>query len=164
MMYGMYRDQIKTGDLLAWSTHRSKGFHLFVNKLIRLFTLSEYCHVGIAWVIGDRIFIIEAVQPMVRIYPLSNEIPFYHIAMNLRVTDDALNYLLSRVGEPYSTWQAAQAYFGKPRVDKQWQCAELVTSFYKRLGLSLKNTWTPSSLIDAVLSLNTKSQLTFVSK
>lgn len=164
MDYSSYRSQIKTGDLLAWSTHRAKGLHLFTNKLIRLFTMSEYCHVGIAWVIGDRIFIIEAVQPVVRIYPLSNEIPFYHIGMNLSVTDDSINYLLSRVGESYSVWQAIRAYFGKPKADKQWQCAELVNSFYKRLGISLRNSWTPSTLIDAILSLNEKRQLTFISR
>lgn len=164
MDYLLYRSQIKTGDLLVWSTHRAKGLHLFVNKLIRLFTLSEYCHVGVAWVVGERVFIVEAVQPCVRIYPLSNEIPFYHVQMDLHVNDDAINYLLSRVGEPYSIWQAIRAYFGKPKADKQWQCAELVTSFYKRLGVNLKNTWTPSALVDGVLSLNGNKQLTFVSR
>lgn len=164
MEYSVYRSRIKTGDLLAWSTHQAKGFHLLVNKLIRLFTMSEYSHVGVAWVIGDRIFIIEAVQPVVRIYPLSNEVPFYHVGMNLKINEDSFNYLLSRVGEPYSLWQAVSAYFGKPKADKQWQCAELVSSFYKRVGLNLKNSWTPSTLIAAVLSLNDEKHLTFVSR
>ena len=164
MDYAVFRPQIKTGDLLAWSTHRARGLHRFVNNLIRIFTMSEYCHVGIAWVIGDRVFVIEAVQPCVRIFPLSGEIPFYHVGMEMKINETQLNFLLARVGEPYSVWQAMRAYFGKPKADREWQCAELCNSFYKKVGLNLKDGWTPSTLVEAVLSLDDRKQLTFVSR
>lgn len=164
MTYDRFRHQIKTGDLLAWSTHRDRGLRRIINNLIRIFTMSEYCHVGIAWVVGDRIFIVEAVRPAVRIFPLSNEVPFFHIAMNLDVQDKWLNYLLSRVGEPYSVWQAIRTYFGKPKADKQWQCAEFTANFFKQCGISLRNAWTPSTLVNAVLSLDSQKQLTFISR
>lgn len=164
MSYEIFRPNIKSGDLLAWSTHRSKGFKRFVNVLIRIFTMSEFSHVGIAWVVGERVFIIEAVNPAVRIYPLSNKVPFYHIGMEIDVKDEHINYLLSRVGEPYSINQAIQAYFGKLKEDKSWQCAELCTSFYKRSGIPLKNSLTPSTLIDAILSFDEQKKLTFISK
>lgn len=164
MDYSTFRPQIQTGDLLAWSTHRAKGLHRLVNNLIRIFTMSEYCHVGIAWVIGDRVFVIEAVQPCVRIFPLSGETPFYHIDMGSKINDEQLNFLLSRVGEPYSLPQAIRAYFGKPKADKAWQCAELCATFYKKIGINLRDAWTPSTLVEAVLSLDAKKQLTFVSR
>jgi uncharacterized protein YycO len=164
MDYATFRSQIQSGDLLAWSTHRDKGWRRIINHLIRIFTMSEYCHVGIAWVINERVFVIEAVQPCVRIYPLSTETPFYHIAMNLQVKDNQLNYLLSRVGEPYSVWQALYAYFGKPKSDKAWQCAELCNSFYRKVGIPLKGGWTPSALVEAILGLSDNNRLTFVSR
>lgn len=164
MNYATFRPQIKSGDLLAWSTHQAKGFRRFVNNLIRVFTMSEFSHVGIAWVIGDRVFVIEAVSPTVRIFPLSKKVPFYHIDMGLNIDDDHVNYLLSRVGESYSILQAIQAYFGKPKEDKVWQCAELCTSFYRKSGLAIKNSWTPSALVEAILSFDEQKQLTFIAK
>ena len=69
--YSEYRDQIKSGDLLAWSHRGFRSWHDFKVQAVRLFTQSEYSHVGIAWVVGGRVFVIEAVEPRVRIFPLS---------------------------------------------------------------------------------------------
>ena len=164
MNYVDFRGQIKSGDVLAWSSQNTKGIERFVNMMIRLFTLSEYTHVGVAWVVGERIFVIEAVRPIVRIYPLSNKSPFYHLNMNVDMSEDLLTFILSKVGESYSVGQAIKSYFGQPRIDSQWQCAEFVNSFLKRAGIKLKRAWTPSALVDAVLSLDAKIQLTFVSR
>ena len=79
--YANIRQHIKSGDLLAWS-HRAPWWASLRDckiALVRLFTRSEYCHVGIAWVLGGRVFVIEAVKPEVRIYPLSKLAPFYWV-------------------------------------------------------------------------------------
>lgn len=164
MEYFTFRSQIKSGDLLIWSTHQEKGFKRIVNNIIRIFTMSEYSHVGIAWVINDRIFVIEAVRPVVRIYPLSKLIPFYCVQMDIDVNSINIDYLLSRVGEPYSLLQAIGSYFGKPKADKEWQCAELCSSFYSKCGIVLKNSWTPSTLVEAVLKIDDKKELLFITK
>lgn len=149
MNYEAYRKNIKTGDLLVWSNQGSSGF---VQWIIRLFTLSEYCHVGVAWVIGNRIMIIEAVRPYVRIFPLSRSLPFYHVRMHLDVKEEHLTKLLSRVGDSYSMRDAIVSYFKKPSVDNEWQCVELTKDFYRQFGLDFKDAWTPSHLVESLLS------------
>ena len=164
MDYDLFREQIRTGDLLAWSTHKTTGSRRIINTLIRLFTVSEYAHVGIAWVVGDRVFVIEAVRPMVRIFPLSSKIPFYHVNTGLNVSDGLLTYMLSRVGESYSISQAIAAYFSRPKADKEWQCAELVNDIFRRGGLKLRNAWTPSSLVSETLNSRQQARLTLVAR
>lgn len=151
MHYSTYRQEIQSGDLLAWTSTSKQWPMALAEKIIRLFTLSEYCHVGIAWVIGDRVFVIEAVNPKVRIYPVSNDLPCYHVPMFIPWTDALLSFLLEKVGSEYSVVQAIQAYFGKPRADKQWQCAELVNTFYQKAGVTLGDAWTPSEVVNAAL-------------
>ena len=48
-----------------------------------MFTRSTYAHVGLAWVIGGRVFVLEAVKPRLRIYPLSKYANFYLLGLNV---------------------------------------------------------------------------------
>lgn len=160
--YTNYRDTIRSGDLLIWS----KGTNSFVGNIllfiIRLFTMSEYTHVGIAWKIGNRLFVIEANMPSVRIIPLSSFSKFYHIPMGIEWTNDIESYLLDKIGEPYSIKGAITGYFGSiNNTDGNWQCAELANMFYKSIGIDYGDAYTPSKLVKAILE-NGTTHMTYV--
>lgn len=153
---GTYQDkrsEIRSGDLLAWSVSSLRGIDNVAPNVIRLFTRSEYNHVGIAWVVGDRVFVIEATPPMVRIFPLAKLVPFYHIPMEIEWKPDYENYLLSKVGDKYSIWQAIRSYFGKPDKDDRWQCAEFAASFYDLVKSGVVfDKITPAGVVEAILA------------
>ena len=81
MIYKQARPMIRSGDVLAWSHRGIRSWHDLKIWLVRMFTRSEYSHVGTAWVVGNRVFVIEAVMPKVRIYPLSKLGDFYWLQM-----------------------------------------------------------------------------------
>lgn len=153
MQYTDLRPQIKTGDLLAWS-HRSWGsWYDFKIQVVRMFTRSEYCHVGIAWVVNDRVFVIEAVSAGVRIFPLSKNLPCYWASNHKEIKPEALEWLFAQVGLPYKSqvkmvWQAItgnhELQFGR------WQCSELVNRFFVHNWQALAAKDTPSAIVDDV--------------
>ena len=149
MKYADARPLIRSGDLLAWS-HRApwyRSWYDFKIALVRMFTMSEYSHVATAWVVGGRVFAIEAVMPLVRIYPLSKLGEFYHLPLGAKFDDDVLEFALSKVGEPYSQVQAMQAFFHLPSDDGLWECAELVRKLAMLEGIDLGLNATPSEIV-----------------
>jgi hypothetical protein len=147
MTYRDFRPSIKSGDILAWTHKGIRSFRDFRIWLVRLFTQSEYVHVGVAWCVGERVFILEAVSTGVRIYPLSLDLPCYHLTGN-DLTDEQLNKALAYAGQPYSYLECMNAYFGNNNPnDNKWECAEYVVSI---LGLSC--TATPSAVVQHMLS------------
>ena len=147
MQYKQARPLIKSGDILAWSHRGWKSWYDIKIQFVRLFTQSEYSHVGTAWVIGERVFVIEAVQPKVRIYPLSKLGEFYWLSTNAQWKDETLEYALSKVGQNYSQLQAMQAPFDEPLDDDKQQCAELTARIAKIDGIDLGTLYTPSSVV-----------------
>lgn len=130
MKYADIRPKIKSGDVLAW-THRKWGTWTdFQIQMVRFFTQSEYSHVGISYVTGDRVFILESVSGGVRMQPLSLELPFYWLPTNANWTEDTLVAAMSKMGQRYSKWDGIKSLWKKikPGTDNQWQCAEY-TSF-----------------------------------
>lgn len=91
--YESYKHRLRSGDLLAWTTSGFKGLSDIPAYGIRLFTQSEYYHVGIVWVVGGRYLLVEAMPPKVRIYPISKKPNFIHIPM-WNKEDMALNRTL----------------------------------------------------------------------
>jgi hypothetical protein len=127
MKYLDIRSQIKSGDVLAWSGGSRKSLSDIKLDIVRIFTRSEYSHVGIAWVIGERVFVVEAVIPLVRIYPLSKLTPFYLIKTPYSWSKEAEEKMLETVGKPYSQWEAIKAFLGlNTKDEKVWECAKLV--------------------------------------
>ena len=158
MYYAQYRDKIKSGDLLIWSTRKVETLSDFLDIIVRLFTLSEYNHVGLAWDIGGRKFVVEAVPPKVRIFPLSRKGNFYHIPMNINWTYELEEYLLSYVGDSYSIPEAIQSYFSRPESNQYWQCAELVSDFYIKAGYpDLIKGFTPAKLVNLLITDHNRS-------
>ena len=147
MRYKQVRPLIKSGDILAWSHRGWKSWYDIKIQFVRLFTQSEYSHVGTAWVIGERVFVIEAVQPKVRIYPLSKLGEFYWLSMKAKWKDETLEYALSKVGQDYSQAQAIIAPFDEPPDDDKQQCAELTARIAKKDGIDLGTFYTPSSIV-----------------
>lgn len=145
--YEQIRSLIKSGDILAW-THRGWGsWHDIQIQLVRFFTRSEYSHVATAWVVGERVFVIEAVQPKVRIYPLSALGEFYWISLDTEFKDSTLEYALSKVGNDYSKLQAVLAPFDEPSDDNKQQCAELTARIARVNGTDLGRVYTPSAIV-----------------
>lgn len=150
--YTLQRAKIRSGDLLAWS-HRGWGSWYDVQiQLVRTFTQSEYCHVGVAYVVKDRVCVFEAVGAGVRIFPLSRLLPFYHVPLQLSWNKSAEDFVWAHLGDKYSKLQAIAAYLGKLQlaVDDVWQCCELEMELHALLGLVVPGKATPSSVMHAV--------------
>lgn len=151
LKYSDIRPSIKSGDLLVWSDSSIKSIKDFFLQIVRVFTKSEYNHVGIAWVVGDRVFVIEAVIPSVRIYPLSELLPFYHVKTNAPWSDETETFALQQIGDDYSIVQAIFSLIEKPNLDDNWQCAELVHDILLKDGIDLGNVYTPASLVKSAI-------------
>lgn len=155
LVYKSKRDSIKSGDLLVWSSSNNEPFWSYKN-IIRFFTRSEYAHVAIAWVIANRVMIVDVATPRISIRPLSEMSDCYHIPMNIDWNNYLEQKLLSYVGKPYSILQAIMSYFTKPIKDNKWHCVEMAKDFYSFAGIEIDSDYTPSGLVKAILNLPDK--------
>lgn len=147
MNYAQVRPTIRSGDILAWSHRGVHSWHDLKIWFVRLFTRSEYSHVGTAWVVGNRVFVIEAVMPLVRNYPLSKLGDFYWLPLRAPWSPEAEEVALDKIGHRYSQGQAVQAPFKKPALDNLWQCAELAATIAEADGVDLGDVYTPSAVV-----------------
>lgn len=151
-IYDYYRPNIKTGDLLVWKTTNWNSAIDWMLQIVRLVRRTEITHVGVAFVVGGRVLVVEAVYPNVRIYPLSKLLPFYHVGLGMPWEDSKDDILLEHIGEKYSIPQAIMSAFREPKDDNMWQCAELAKKIYTELGYSLDGIVTPDHLVDEMLN------------
>lgn len=129
MKYSEIRNTIKTGDVLAWSEGDFKSWKGIQLSIVRMFTRSTYNHVGVAYVVGGRVFVVEAVVPYVRIYPLSKVLPCYYMKVPFDATPEMEERMLQLVGLPYSKWEAIRSFFTKSTDSESvWECSKLVNS------------------------------------
>jgi hypothetical protein len=152
MQYSRVRDKIVSGDIVALSHYKWASLYDLKVQAVRLFTQSEYSHVGVAIVFGGRVWIAESVTPFVRLVPLSNFVKdgFYLIKTETPMTEAEQEFLLSKVGvAPYSQWQAIKAYFHQLKIgeDDIYECAEYVICARKMSGMDLGNVATPSAVV-----------------
>jgi hypothetical protein len=145
--YPTYRKEIKSGDILAWSHRGWKSFHDFKIQMVRAFTRSEYSHVGIAWVVGGRVFVIEAIEPCARIYPLSRAGSFYHIPLNADWKPSTEEIALSYIGADYKQLDAVKAFFKPLGKNSTSECAALVLNILDKDGIDLGNRATPDAVM-----------------
>lgn len=128
MNYNSAKSQIRSGDVLAW-THRGwKTWYDIKLQIVRIWTRSEFCHVGVAWVIGDRVFVLEAVSSGVRLMPLSMLLPCAWISRGIWSPEHEKR-ALEQLGKPYSYWDAIMGAVGALDIadNSNWQCAEYVS-------------------------------------
>jgi hypothetical protein len=145
--YFDYRNNIKSGDLLVWSHRGWKSLYDIKIQMIRLFTRSEYSHVGTAWVVGDRVFVIEAVEPRARIYPLSKLGSFYHIPLQAPWGKETEEKALSYVGSEYKQIDAIKAFFKPLKEGAVSECAALALTVASHDGINLGDRATPDSVV-----------------
>lgn len=149
------RDRIQTGDMLAWGeAYGESRFSLM--RVVRLFTISEYGHISVAWRRDDGLYHIEAVMPYIRAVKIPEDAGFYVLPMS-HVLDKPVDmtFFDDKFGLGYSVLDAIRAYFGRvTRKDDKWQCAELAYEFYKYKGVDLRpKSLTPAHLVRSVVSL-----------
>lgn len=125
MIYPDARAQIQSGDVIFQSHKPLRSWYDFKILLVRMFTRSEWSHAALAWAVGGRLFILEAVSAGVRIFPLSRAGDFTWVSRG-GFTQDMEEYALARVGQPYSQWQAIRSLFGEDDMDDRWYCSEYV--------------------------------------
>ena len=159
MKYSEVRSKIKSGDTLAW-THRSwKSWYDIKVQLVRIFTQSEYCHTGTAWVYGGRVFVIEAVIPTIRIIPLSNVLgdECYWIPNHPHESDrwsNAEEFAMGLIGAgEYSQLEAIASLVSEtPENTGKWFCSKLSRSILSRMGVLVsEKSATPSNIVDDLL-------------
>ncbi len=151
--YKYIRPDIRSGDLLAFSCEGWRSYKEVKTQLIRVFTRSEYSHVGVAWVIGGRVMIIEAVIPMVRIYPLSKVGDFYHIPLSANWDEEIERKAISYVGNPYKQLKAIQAFFTNLKKNSTEECAALAITISGDAGIDLGERATPDSVVKTAQQL-----------
>lgn len=150
--YEDHRSQIRSGDLLAWSHDKFSVIGDLTLAAIRKLTDSDYGHVGITWKVGDRLLVIEATMPKVKIMPVSLKDEFYHVPVGLQWKKPYEEFLLDKVGLDYSIMDDIRAYYGLVvEDDNKWQCAELANRFYKSTGLDFGDVFEPGLLLNAIV-------------
>jgi len=164
MKYLEIRSSVKSGDIIAYSHRSWKTWYDIKVQMIRIFTRSEYSHVGLAWVYGGRVFIIESVAPLIRIVPLSNTGNFYHISMNVQWSYQTEDYALGLVGTgKYSQLEAINSFLGNPSKispTKNWQCCKFAIVVLALCGIRLRETATATAVVQSALEMN--KTLTYV--
>ena len=143
-------EDIEEGDLLVWTDDRSG----IGGKIIRLFTWSEYTHVGIAIKEDNEVYIIEAMVPEIRKIKASKRLPFYRVEMKIgdTFTDTHREFLLSMVGKKYSIIQAGLARFNIYIDDDKYYCTEICHFFYTKFNvMDIPKDLLPTDLLHNVL-------------
>lgn len=148
MKYKTARKKIESGDLLVWSGNA------FFSKIIKLLTRSDYTHVGIAYKIGGRLFVVESIEGSgVRIYPVSRATPFYWIDTRAEFSNTVEKILLKHVGEEYSWFGCLKGWLGiAAKKDQRWQCAEFSNYILRLLHIIDGQNETPAKLVETLLS------------
>lgn len=151
-MYSIYRDKIEDGDLLLWNINKievtSDIFLMLVQKTLNI----EYSHAGVALRLNGRLFCLEAVNPYVRLIPLSMKDDFGIIHTNMNFTKNHAHYLFSKIGYPYNIIDVMKYALNIKTDTNSYYCTKLVGDFYYQAGIVDNEDAgaTPKTLIDSV--------------
>jgi hypothetical protein len=160
MQYSVARSKIKSGDLIAFSHGSWKSWSDIKTNMIRIFTRSAFSHVGIAWVVGGRVLILEAVMPKIRIYPLSLLGDFYHLPQKAKWKKETEEYALSKIGTDYSQYVAVSAFFSPVEDENVQQCCAYAIEVMEREGIDLGPMARPDTVVQK--ALDNGSSMVFV--
>lgn len=159
MKYSEIRPTICSGDLLAFSRGDWKSWDGIKVNFIRIFTRSTYSHVAVAWVVGGRVFALEAVKPKLRIFPLSKLGDFYHVSINAKWKNSTEEYALSKIGVDYSELAAIRAFFAPLENENVQECAAYAMEVLEKDDIHLGYLARPDTVIQAALN---RGKLTYV--
>lgn len=160
MNYAQARPTIKSGDLIAFSHGGWSSWSAFKTMMVRAFTLSTYSHVAIAWVVAGRVFILEAVKPKTRIFPLSLEGDFYHLPLGAPWKPETEEFAMQRIGVDYSEANAIKAYFKPLDSGNVSECSAYVREVMLVDGIRLGELARPDEVVKAAQARG--ATLTFV--
>ena len=155
-LYSKVRHEIKTGDLIAWKTTKITSFFTFILYLYQKILKAQYTHVGVAVREGDRIFVLEATPPVVRLFPLSLSGDFYHIPTKFDRKSTQLDFLLLTLGRKYSLLDLIRSSFKFGSDNADYYCSELCADYYNAIG-HINNEWageTPDAIVHEILKVN----------
>ena len=128
--YADIRPHMKTGDLLFWRNHKGGPAIGYLERLIvQAGTMSPYIHVGMCWVEGGRVWVMEITTRGCAPRLLSLTGDFAWVSAPQALSKPALWRAQSFFGEwTYSRWQALTGWLGKLSIGKdlRGQCAEYV--------------------------------------
>ena len=147
MKYEEMRSTIKSGDLLAFSHGDWKTWRGIKTEAVRIFTRSTYSHIGIAYVMGGRVMILEAVKPCLRMAPLSLEGSFYHLPLKQKWNKACEKFAMACLGIKYSEVAAMEAYFHPLEEGTVSECAAYAREVFKRMSIDLGDRSTPDAVI-----------------
>lgn len=133
-LYSNIRTTIVSGDLIAWKMTRLSSLTSILLFLYQKIIRANYTHVGIATVLGGRVFITEATPPCVRIFPLSMLDSFYLVKTNIDDKPEHLDNLFRELGKPYSLIEFLKTIFRIKTGDYNYYCSYLVSKFYNDIG------------------------------
>lgn len=150
--YNKVREQIKSGDLVAFSHGSWTSFRGILTNIVRIATRSTYSHVGVAWVTANRVFVFEAVNPMTRIYPLSALGDFYLIPTNANWCESAENFAIENLGVEYSELIAMQAFYKELDKNDARECAAYAKAILGRAGVFVGLLARPDTVIQELLN------------
>lgn len=118
MTYLAWRRTIRSGDLLLY---RERGT---ISRIIRTVTESDYSHVAVAWVTGDRVMALEArFRSGVSMRMVSETLPCDWISTGCAWTASMESYALSRLETGYSVLGALRAGLGMRTKEDELFCS-----------------------------------------
>lgn len=157
MKYGAARSAIKSGDIIALTHKRARSWYDIQVMAVRFAQASEYAHIAQVWSVGGRLWVLEAVTPLVRMVPLSHfaDEGFYWVPIDVGMSEAELEAALEQIGRvKYSKWQAILAFLGRLNLgaDRLTQCCEYVITNRRLSGVDLGPTATPAAVVQAALA------------
>lgn len=127
--YSEIRGTITSGDIVAWQgryTHRN------VLALLN----QQVGHVGIAWVVSGRVFVIHALTKGIVINPLSRLTPFCWLATDAEWTDETQTFALSELGRGYSYVDVVRSVLGLNSIaNNGWMCGEFARAVLQQANV-----------------------------
>jgi len=153
----MQLSDIQTGDILAW-----KGFGVF-GRTVSWVTHSPWTHVGVALRVKDSLLVVDAyIGKGVRCINIKHRLdePMWCVSTSRFVSNKNTEFLLEKVGLPYSIWDGLRAVLRKSFNSPGYQCAEFANEYLIGAGLDTGITHaTPALLMEIIENRFGKAEL-----
>jgi len=152
-LYSNIRHEMKTGDLLIWKTRSVANIFDFLLFLYQKIFGAKYTHVGIVVKMGNRLMMVDAAPPVVKVFPISLCRDFYLVKTNIEDKDSHIDVLFNRLGNKYSLLDMVRGVFKFKRNAKEDYCSDLASEFYNQIGYIDDEDagQTPDSLVEAIV-------------
>jgi len=156
MDYQEFRGKVKNGDMLLFRNHAGGGPRAVIERwLVVHGTGDPYCHIGMAWVDGDRrVWLMDMTTKGCAPRLLSKVGMFDWAPAPRQLSDVALGAAHDCFGEwTYSRWQAVLGELGMLPIGKDLlgQCAEFALTVWGVDNMAPSAIATPAACADGAL-------------